>query len=626
MINERKHVLILTLIFCLLLGVFICSFNIPEILKTSKNDNIKQNYENPKISTNHDTLFIDGNNMFANNASNEGWIGNGTYSNPFIIENYEINATLSHGIEIRNTNLYFIIKNVTVINGRSNYNYGFYLANVTNGKLINNTADNHLAGFLLWNSDNNTFTDNLATNSLHGFRVWNSDNNTLTNNTANDNIEYGIFLDTSNNNTITKNIVLLNGIGSIYEINSVGNDISNNICGLQSFTLFSDVDGFDEDGSFTINWTVSENAENYTLYQNGVILVEGLTETNYTITDLAIGTYQFYVKAINRYEERDSNTIEVTVSHIIHIDGNSDFHQTAVAQNFTGNGTFSNPYIIEDYEIIASTGHGIHIQNSDLYFIIRDVVISNGRSDNYYGFYLENVTHGKLEDNSAINNVYGFLLKVSYNNTLDGNTALDNLNGITINFSNYNTMINNSISNNRHGLSLSSSHNNSLTGNEITDNTYFGVYLDSSNNNSIIENTATGNLNGITISSSHNNTITNNTANDNDQHGFHFWHSDYNNLTNNIANNNLKYGIYLEESYFNEISGNSLEGNGLGSIYEKKSEESDYPDVFLISAIIAVIAVISYIITKTTLFIRKKKIKLSDLKLSFKKLLRNKSG
>jgi parallel beta-helix repeat protein len=625
MINERKHVLILTLIFCLLLGVFICSFNIPEILKTSKNDNIKQNYEKPRISTNHDTLFIDGNNMFANNASNEGWIGNGTYSNPYIIENYDINATLSHGIEIRNTNLYFIIKNVTVINGRSNYNYGFYLANVTNGKLINNTADNHLAGFLLWNSDNNTFTDNLATNSLHGFRVWYSDNNTLTNNTANDNIEYGIFLDTSNNNTITKNIVLLNGIGSVYEINSMGNDISDNICGLQSFVLFSDADGFDEDGSFKLTWTVSENADNYTLYQNGVILVEGLTITNYNITDLAIGTYQFYVKAINKYEERDSNIVEVTVSYIIHVDGNTEFHQTATAQNFTGNGTYSNPYIIENYEIIASTGHGIHIQNTDIYFIIKNVGVSNGRSNNYFGFYLENVTNGRLEDNTANNNVYGFLLKDSYNNTLEGNTALDNLNGIKLNFSTYNNLTYNNISNNRHGLSLASSYYNSLIGNEVTDNTYLGVYLDSSNNNSIIENTATGNLNGFTLSSSNNNTITNNTANDNDQHGFHLWHSNNNIVTNNIANNNLKYGIYLEESKFNEISGNTLEGNGLGPLYEKTSDEEDFPDIFLISAIIAVIAIASFVIIKITLIITKKKITLSGFKLSLKKLLRNKN-
>jgi len=265
MFNKRKHVLILTLISCMLFGASMLSLNTPEILQTSRKTNIKDINEKPKISANHGTIFIDGNNIFADNASSEGWVGNGTYSNPYIIENYEINASIRHGIEIRNTNLYFIIRNVTVSDGRSNYNHGFYFNNVTNGELINNTADNNIASFLLRDSNNNTLTGNTATNSLHGFRIWYSSNNTITNNTANDNIEYGIYLDNSNNNKISGNFLLLNGLASIYEKDCLWNDISENIRGLQSFTLFSDVDGFDEDGSFTLTWTVSENADNYTL-------------------------------------------------------------------------------------------------------------------------------------------------------------------------------------------------------------------------------------------------------------------------------------------------------------------------------------------------------------------------
>ena len=118
MFYKRKHVLIITLIFCMLFGALMLSLNTPEILQTSRNNN---NYidENSKISANYDTIFIDGNNMFADNASSEGWNGNGTYNNPYIIENYEIDASIRHGIEIRNTNSYFIIRNVTVNDGRS---------------------------------------------------------------------------------------------------------------------------------------------------------------------------------------------------------------------------------------------------------------------------------------------------------------------------------------------------------------------------------------------------------------------------------------------------------------------------------------------------------------------------
>ncbi|KKK63376.1 hypothetical protein LCGC14_2994920, partial [marine sediment metagenome] len=56
MFNKRKHVLILTLIFCMLFGASMLSLNTPEILQTSRNNNIKDNDEKPKISANHDTI------------------------------------------------------------------------------------------------------------------------------------------------------------------------------------------------------------------------------------------------------------------------------------------------------------------------------------------------------------------------------------------------------------------------------------------------------------------------------------------------------------------------------------------------------------------------------------------
>ncbi|GAH19568.1 unnamed protein product, partial [marine sediment metagenome] len=46
------------------------------------------------------------------------------------------------------------------------------------------------------------------------------------------------------------------------------------------------------------------------------------------------------------------------------------------------------------------------------------------------------------------------------------------------------------------------------------------------------------------------------------------------------ASYNQKYGIYLEDSTFNVITGNILEDNGLGAIYEKFNDDTDYPDVF----------------------------------------------
>jgi len=620
--NKNTQVILFTLIYSMLIGGYMLTLISPRFLgadMTPIEDTFYQNIKMPKTSAFNESIFIDGNNTFAAKAISEGWSGDGSINDPYIIENYTIQAIFEHGIEIRNTNLHFIIRNVSITNGRSNYYHGFYLYNVTNGILKNNTADNNLAGFLIVNSINNTINNNTAINNLHGFRFWHSNNNTLTNSTANSNLEYGIYLDNSNYNNITRNTIFFNELGSIFEVDCMGNDISHNIYSPETFFLESDSDEFDADGTFTLTWTVSGNADNYTLYQNGGILTEGLTVTEYFFTDLSPGAYEFYVKAFNINGEVDSNSISVIVKFLLNIDGNIDFHQNALDYNFTGDGSLSDPYVIENYIIYATIGHGVHIKNTNLHFIIRDVTVNDGKLNSYYGFYFENVTNGFLEDNIAHNNLYGIYIKNSFNNTLIANTVVGNTNGVTLNCSYFNLFSANIITDNRHGFSLESSYNNTIYDNEVTDNTYLGFYLSSSHNNTFTENTATGNLNGFTLSYSDLNTFTNNTANNNDQHGFRLLSSHYNKLIENSASFNQKYGIYLEESTFNVITGNILEDNGIGAIYEKFTDDTDYPDVFLIAAIIFIIALLSVILIKLVFFIKRKNIKFVIPKLSLKK-------
>ena len=620
--NKNTYVILFTLISSMLIGGYLLFLNSPRFLganMASIEDIFYQNSKRPKISAFNDSIFIDGNDMFAAKAISEGWSGDGSLNDPYIVENYTILAISEHGIEIRNTNLHFIIRNVSITNGRSNYYHGFYLYNVINGILTNNTADNNLAGFLLVNSDNIIFSDNVAINNLHGFRFWHSNDNTLANSTANSNLEYGIYLDNSNYNDITRNILFFNGIGGIFEVDCVGNDISYNRYTPETFFLESDSGEFDADGTFTLTWTVSQNADNYTLYQNGGILAEGLTVTEYNITDLSPGTYEFYVKAFNINGEVDSNIFKVIVKFHIIIDGNLDFHQTAIENNFTGDGSLNDPYVIENYEISAAIEHGVLIKNTNLHFIIRDVTVKDSILNKHCGFYLENVTHGRLEDNTACNNQYGFYLKNSFNNTLITNTAIGNTNGLMLDCSYLNILTANIIIDNRHGFSLESSYNNIISGNEVINNTYLGFYLRYSYNNTLTENLATGNLNGFTLSYSDLNTFKNNTANNNDQHGFRLSFSHYNNLIENSASYNQKYGIYLEESTFNVITGNILKDNGIGAIYEKSTDDTDYPDVFLIAAIIFIIALLSIILVKLVSFIKRKNIKSFIPKLSLKK-------
>ncbi len=67
-------------------------------------------------------------------------------------------------------------------------------------------------------------------------------------------------------------------------------------------------------------------------------------------------------------------------SYITHspitITSNADF----VSQGFSGNGTAEDPYVIEGYNI-TTTGDCISIQDTDVYFIIRDCLLTAGTSN-----------------------------------------------------------------------------------------------------------------------------------------------------------------------------------------------------------------------------------------------------
>ena len=86
--------------------------------------------------------------------------GNGTITNPYIIENLTINASTSptkSGIYIENSaNVYFIIRNNTIINAGTLITDGaIKLKNCENGTLILNNCSNSQSGIILQNSEYN---------------------------------------------------------------------------------------------------------------------------------------------------------------------------------------------------------------------------------------------------------------------------------------------------------------------------------------------------------------------------------------------------------------------------------------------------------------------------------------
>ena len=135
-------------------------------------------------------------------AGYEWCSGDGSWGNPYVIENVTIDADNSptgSGIFINNfKNDYFIINNCTVYDaGSGTYDAGIKLENTDNGALINNNCSNNgRHGISLRTNSNNNISGNIANNNgKNGIDLFdNCKNNIILNYTANDNVANGIRL------------------------------------------------------------------------------------------------------------------------------------------------------------------------------------------------------------------------------------------------------------------------------------------------------------------------------------------------------------------------------------------------------------------------------------------------
>ncbi|MCJ2512118.1 MAG: right-handed parallel beta-helix repeat-containing protein, partial [Candidatus Thermoplasmatota archaeon] len=173
----------------------------------------------------------------------------------------------------------------------------------------------------------------------------------------------------------------------------------------------------------------------------------------------------------------------------IYISGDTEF--TSANGVAGGSGTASDPYIIEGWDIDATTAHGIWIEDTSVYFTIRNCFVHDGENDYIYGIYLLRCVNGTVTGNDCTSNWYGIYLSNSSDNTLTNNTCSENGDGIGI---------------------WDSSNDNTLTNNTCSSNNWDGINLGSSNNNTLSDNNCSNNDNGIRLGSSSNNTLSDNTV------------------------------------------------------------------------------------------------------------------
>jgi parallel beta-helix repeat protein len=199
----------------------------------------------------HDPILIDGNAEFTD--ANGVVAGGGTESDPYVIVGWDVSASTANGIEIRNTDAHFIIRDCYIHDGLSQI--GIYLSNCVNGTLEDNTCLNNAKGVYLLSSSNNTFS----------------------NNTCISNNGYGICLDLGSGNRIWNNTFCYNnGAGDSYDPAHV------QALDSSSGTWWNSTDGH---GNYWSDWTTPDVAP-----------PDGIVDVPYDIAGSA-GAKDYYPRA-----------------------------------------------------------------------------------------------------------------------------------------------------------------------------------------------------------------------------------------------------------------------------------------------------------------------------------------
>jgi len=242
------------------------------------------------------------------------------------------------------------------------------------------------------------------------------------------------------------------------------------------------------------------------------------------------------------------------------IDGNGEF---TVANGVTGGiGTPSDPYIIEGWEINASTAGGIIIQNTDAHFVIRGVYVHSGNPTNV-GLDLTNVSDGRVENLISERNYLGIFMSEVRDSVITGcNVSLSNGDGTHITESSNVSVVANSYWSNDRGVALSDSSGIAIDANDFLDNDV-GVEV-STPGSSITANSISSFGIGIAISYANDTIVIGNEVTSRFSYGIAVWSSDNVSITANNVSSCRGYGVFLRSSGNVTVATNNLSRNDYG--------------------------------------------------------------
>ena len=538
-----------------------------------------------------------------NMAANNGWPGDGTELNPYVIENYNIDVgSARNGIYIGNTTLHFIIRNSEIYNvsgSISNSGEGAAIALVTAHNITIENVYIHESkyyGIYMSNSVHITVKNN---------RI---ENNTLAS------TSYGVYVSAGSDVEVRDNFLYtttLHATGVYFHSFYYGRIINNTI------THFRDNGIYLHYSSHTTLWSNK-------MYECS-IMIAGSTEEGYnhtiplnnTVNNMPVYYYldkdfnnapiplpkdvgELILANVSNAIVENMNISGTSTSYVVGESNNirmknisaSDTGSFSLYVVFSDNVTVENSLITQSY----STGVYIYMVNDVMlsnitiswcsssglffYYSYRVDIFNVTLSHDYYGMSIYNdynmknqythIENSKFENMTQYNTKFTYALNIEVNNSHFANGGI----GVWLYDYNHNSVVTNNTFYNLVSLGIESDYSNNvrIENNTIVDCGNSAIYLWYQRNTHLAYNYI-DNPYGIQMRVVNDSIIMNNTVKNSNNYGIEIYGGTAqlgsNILVGNLIENSSSYGIYLNGTKGNLIYNNTLKyNNGATDSYD----------------------------------------------------------
>lgn len=408
-------------------------------------------------ATSHAPIHIRDNADLTAQASAEGWPGNGTETDPYVISGHTIAATGEPGIQIDRTTLHIVIRDNDVSAGLNEFgiwlnrshnvriehnqvrdaSFGIFIDGGLNVHVARNTVADSFWGIVLISSTDLTVTDNEAhgnQNGIMALTVWNVD---IAGNHAHNNTKRGLYWDDLRDSQVRDNLARDNAETGIHLRRSTGITLSGNLAQdnptgiLVDESLHNSVLGNTATGGGTgihlLHSHLTQVDDNHVAAGSHGILLTRSTGNTITANQARGGTNGLHLDASHRNildgNHAEANTIGTRIQNA------NDNTITNATANATGTGIYLWNSLRNDvpFAHVTNATNAVHLEAA------RDNTVRNGTfTDNTVGIRATNARGTDIRGNALHDNAKALLVKGGAEHTVRTNHITDNGVGIHV--------------------------------------------------------------------------------------------------------------------------------------------------------------------------------------------------